>query len=85
MRVSACCPAHSVGKRGRGRTGKVSLALFEAQEAAKEVGDAGGEARDEDKADRDDVQVGELFGREREGDLVEEEAGREEGRVDCEW
>lgn len=67
----------------RGRTGKVALALVEADEAAKEVGDAGREGRHDAEADRDDVELGELVGREREGDLVEQEARREDRRVDC--
>ena len=63
-------------------TGKVPLALFQPCDLAERVGDGGAKATDEDKADRDDVQLCELVGGEGEGDLVEQEARGEERGVD---
>ena len=63
-------------------TGKVPLALFQPGDLAERVGDGGAKAADEDKADRDDVQLCELVGGEGEGDLVEQEARGEERGVD---
>jgi hypothetical protein len=70
------------GKKGR-RTGKVPLTLLQPHKPSKAPRDTGGEARDEDEADGDNVEFGEFVGGEGEGDFVEEKAGSEKGCVDC--
>jgi hypothetical protein len=65
-----------------GRTGKVPLAPLQPYELAKAPCDTCRERRDEDETNRDNVEFGEFFGSEGEGDFVEEKAGGEEGGVD---
>lgn len=70
------------GPGGGGLTGKVALALLEAEDGAEHKGDRGGEGGEDDEPDGDDCEFLQLVRCERERDFGEQERGREQRHVE---